>query len=522
MKHVKLSCSECLEYCGAEDKQIAVAALAGLLKRALTTAEISLDEVAQVWAKRDIKANVSGDIVLNKRMFFEQLLPLVGLNPQMIADWVHNAWPLLEKRAYCLSEEPGNSAILRGYLALGVELVKAMSSADDAKSEKTWLHEMILASRYETMIDYVMELSYRDITLCDVAKELKQKQKVYVMPDSVVYAFVRLTDQQVEEYGEKYLEAMEKLCVGMQRSLFNFWIWQRYMKLAKRCLEVPDNKAESVMDKIYNKMCWYFIRQYGCEKQIVQVMDDVVRYFGYQRAIEFVRKVIDSHSRSYVAYEVRRDVAVYGLMVRYLLRSLPENCISSNKMLNLLSLLSDLECPSYLVAEGYDMLLAKKGITFDEQLLQRIIAGDREVRKVLMAFVSFNLRQGGKYIGNLPIVALALLLISKKPTNNVEYQLARKMLDIVLSKYWCDVELLNLSEAMWQKIVAPTRRDTDLDEVLITLVKAKLVPPEFVLVIGRKSSVDFTSPQWREVAPELALNTQERLKRQDLLRQLAE
>ena len=81
-------------------KKIACAALAGLLKRALTTDEISLDEVAQVWAKRDIKAHVSGDTVLNKRMFFEQLLPLVGLNPQMIADWGHYAWDLLEKRGY--------------------------------------------------------------------------------------------------------------------------------------------------------------------------------------------------------------------------------------------------------------------------------------------------------------------------------------------------------------------------------------------------------------------------------------
>lgn len=522
MKQVKLSCSECLEYCGAEDKQIAVAALAGLLKRALTTDEISLDEVAQVWAKRDIKANVCGDIVLNKRMFFEQLLPLVGLNPQMIADWVHYAWDLLEKRAYGLSEEAGNNAILRGFLALELEIAKAMPNVEAAKNEKTWLHKMILASRYEAMIDYVMELSYRDITLCDVAKELKKKQNVYVMPDSVVYAFVRLTDQQVEEYGGKYLEAMEKLCVGMQRSLFNFWIWQRYMKLAKRCLEVPDNKAESVMDKIYNKMCWYFIRQYGCERQIIQVMDDVVRYFGYQRAIAFVRKVIDSHSRQYVAYELRRDVAVYGLMVQYLLRTLPENCMPSNKMLNLLSSLSELECPSYLMVEGYDMLLAKKGITFDEQLLQRIIAVDREVRKVFMAFVSFNLRQGYTDIRNLPILALALLLISKKPTSDTEYRLARNMLDIVLSKCWYDLEPLNLSETMWQKIVESVRRDNDLDNVLITLVKAKLVQPGFVAVICRKSSVDFKSPQWQEVAPELALNSQERFERQALLQKLAQ
>lgn len=194
----------------------------------------------------------------------------------------------------------------------------------------------------------------------------------------------------------------------------------------------------------------------------------------------------------------------------------------SNKMLNLLSSLSELECPSYLMVEGYDMLLAKKGITFDEQLLQRIIAVDREVRKVFMAFVSFNLRQGYTDIRNLPILALALLLISKKPTSDTEYRLARNMLDIVLSKCWYDLEPLNLSETMWQKIVESVRRDNDLDNVLITLVKAKLVQPGFVAVICRKSSVDFKSPQWQEVAPELALNSQERFERQALLQKLAQ
>lgn len=59
-------------------KKIACAALAGLLKWALTTDEISLDEEVQVWAKRDIKANVSGDIVLNKRMFLSSCCRWLG------------------------------------------------------------------------------------------------------------------------------------------------------------------------------------------------------------------------------------------------------------------------------------------------------------------------------------------------------------------------------------------------------------------------------------------------------------
>ena len=118
----------------------------------------------------------------------------------------------------------------------------------------------------------------------------------------------------------------------------------------------------------------------------------------------------------------------------------------------------------------------------------------------------------------------ALLLISKKPTSDTDYRLARNMLDIVLSKCWYDLEPLNLSETMWQKIVEPVRRDNDLEKVLITLIKAKLVRPELVMqhCKVKKTSIKFSSPQWRELAPELALNTQERLSRQALLRKLAE
>lgn len=519
MRKSGLSCSECLEYCGEKDRQIAEAALKGLFKRALSSKEITLNEIWRWWGKRDINAD-EAEIVLNKQSFFELLLPLVAMNPMVIAAWVHDKWESWEKSKCYAHNTIGNMELLRGYLALEIEVYKTWSDKTAAENEKTWLHEMLLASHCLVMAYEVICLSYLDVSLCEMAKELKQN--AYVVPSSVEYAVERLTDQQVEEYGEKYLEVLEKLCGGAKKSTFNHYMWKAYMSLAKRCMAITNNKAEKLANQVYNKARLYFMRQIGSEASLLKVMDDIELYFGPQKLLEFVEKAVASHAQ--FVGDLKRDVSVYGVMILHLLKSLPDTYIPCSKLLKLLSAIRSARCPHYLVAEGYAMLCEKIGMgNFDEQLLQNIAAGNSDYRKVLLCFFSFhtNVRD----IKEAPWLVLALLLILKKPQNVSEAEKAKKMLGIMLVEYWHNLQPVKISEQMWRTIIKPVSyRDFGLENVLWAFMQAKLVQPELIVAICKefRVGINFAEPKWRIFLPEYGLNVREKLNRQSLIKKLAE